>query len=81
MAARGGDEDFSPLAGHALEVESLARLFKADGRPARALLGADASEPEMDRLATSGELGEFGFIHLATHGVIDEDFPSARRSS
>ena len=39
------------------------------------LLDADASEAELDRLAASGELGGFGFIHLATHGVIDEPFP------
>jgi hypothetical protein len=31
--------------------------------------------PELDSLAGSGELGRFGFIHLATHGVIDEDLP------
>jgi len=49
--------------------------IKSDDRPARALLGADASEPELDRLAASGELGRFGFIHLATHGVIDEAIP------
>ena len=29
-------------------------------------------EPELDRLAGSGELTRLGFIHLATHGVIDE---------
>src|SRR5262249_49969176 len=27
-------------------------------------------------LAASGELGRFGFLHLATHGVIDEEVPS-----
>ena len=48
---------------------------KSDDRPTRILLGADASEPELDRLAASGELGRFGFIHLATHGVIDEGDP------
>ena len=32
--------------------------------------------PELDSLAGSGELGRFGFIHLATHGVIDEDVPA-----
>ena len=52
------------------------RLFKSDDRPTRTLLGAEASEPELDRLAASGELGRFGFIHLATHGVIDEDVPA-----
>ena len=76
MAARSGDEDFPPLPGTRYEVEALARLFKTDDRPTRTLLGADASEPELDRLAASGELGRFGFIHLATHGVIDEGVPT-----
>src|SRR5262245_47382895 len=51
------------------------RLFESDGRPTRTLLAADASEPELDRLAAAGELGRFGFLHLATHGVIDEGIP------
>jgi CHAT domain-containing protein/tetratricopeptide (TPR) repeat protein len=75
IAARSGDEDFAPLPGTRREVESLARLFQADGRATRVLLGAGASEPELDRLASSGELERFGFIHLATHGVIDEAVP------
>ena len=76
VAARGGDEDFEPLPGTRYEVEALARLFQSDDRPTRILLGTDASEPELDSLAASGELGRFGFIHLATHGVIDEDVPA-----
>jgi hypothetical protein len=64
--SQGGGEDFEPLPGTQYEVEALARLFKADDRPSRALLGTDASEPEFDRLAASGELGRFGFIHLAS---------------
>jgi len=76
VAARSGDEDFDRLPGTRYEVEALARLFKSDDRPTRTLLAAQASEPEMDRLSASGELGLFGFIHLATHGVIDEDVPA-----
>jgi len=76
LAARSGNEDFAPLPGTRYEVEALARLFQSDDRPTRALLAADASEPEMDRMAASGELGRFAFIHLATHGVIDEDVPA-----
>jgi hypothetical protein len=76
VAARSGGENFSPLPGTRLEAEALARLFKAGDRPARILLGADASEPELDRLAAAGELGRFAFIHLATHGVIDEGIPA-----
>src|SRR5207237_9882818 len=45
-------------------------------RATRALLAAEAREPALDRLAGSGELGRFGFIHLATHGVIDEGVPA-----
>ena len=75
VAARGGDEAFAPLPGTRYEVEALAQLFQSDHRPNRALLAANASEPELDRLAASGELGRFGFIHLATHGVIDDAIP------
>ncbi len=71
-ATRSGDEDLPPLPGTRHEVEALARIFESDGRPIRTLLGTDASEPELDRLAESGELGRFGYIHLAAHGVIDE---------
>jgi CHAT domain-containing protein len=76
VASRGGGEDFEPLPGTRYEVEALARLFRSDDRPTRILLGADASEQELDRLASSGELRQFGFIHLAMHGVIDEDVPT-----
>jgi CHAT domain-containing protein/tetratricopeptide (TPR) repeat protein len=76
VAARSGDEDFAPLPGTHFEVEALTRLFQADDRPIRALFGAGASELELDRVATSGELTRYGFIHLATHGVINEEIPS-----
>ena len=76
VAARSGGEEFAPLPGTRHEVEALARLFEAGDRPARILLGADASERELERLAASGELGRFAFIHLATHGVIDEEVPA-----
>jgi len=76
VAARSGDEEFAPLPGTRYEVEAIARLFQSDDRPTRILLGTDASEPELDRLAASGALRQFGFIHLATHGVIDEGVPA-----
>jgi CHAT domain-containing protein/tetratricopeptide (TPR) repeat protein len=68
-------ESFAPLPGTRREVETLARLFGSDDRPAKALLGSDASESELDRIATSGELARYGFIHLATHGVIGDSDP------
>ncbi len=74
-SARGSDEKFKPLPGTRSEVEAIKDLFNSDRRTTKILLGADASEPETDRLATSGELGRFGFIHLATHGMINEMVP------
>jgi len=75
LLALGDPVGPAPMPGKQHEVEALAQLFKTDDRPARALLGADASEPELDRLAASGELGRFGFIHLAARGVVDESAP------
>jgi CHAT domain-containing protein len=69
-------KEFAPLPGTRYEVETLARLFQSDDRPTRTLLDGDASEPELDRIAASGELARYGFIHLATHGVIDEGMPA-----
>jgi CHAT domain-containing protein len=76
LAARSDAEDFDPLPGTRYEVEALARIFRSADRPIRALFGAEASEPELNRLAASGELGRFGFIHLATHGLIDRGTPT-----
>jgi tetratricopeptide (TPR) repeat protein len=75
MAARSGNEEFVPLPGTRYEVEAISGLFKADDRPVEVLLGTAANEPELDRLASTAELKRFGYIHLATHGVIDEGVP------
>ncbi|MFI5455327.1 MAG: CHAT domain-containing protein [Isosphaerales bacterium] len=76
LLALGDPVCFPPVPGTRYEVKALARLFQLDNRPTRILLGADASESELDRLAASGELKQFGFIHLATHAVIDEGVPA-----
>jgi CHAT domain-containing protein/Tfp pilus assembly protein PilF len=76
LLALGDPICLPPLPGTRYEVKALDRLFQAGGRPTRILLGAAASEQAMDRLASSGELGRFGFIHLATHGLMDEDLPA-----
>ncbi len=76
VAARSGGENFAALPGTRYEVQALAQLFKSADRPTRTLFGTDASEPELDRLAAANELRQFAFIHLATHGVIDERIPA-----
>ncbi len=68
---RSGSKVFAPLPGARDEVNAIAQLFQSS----RKLIGREASEPELERLATSGELGKFRVIHLATHGVIDEGIP------
>jgi hypothetical protein len=75
-ASRGDDDDFAPLPSTRYEVEALAKVFKSDNRLNRILLGNDASEAKLDRIATSHELRRYGFIHLATHAVIDEAVPA-----
>jgi hypothetical protein len=74
-AARSGSEDFRRLPATRYEVDALAQLFQSAGRPARVLLGPAASEPGLDRMAASGALDRFAFLHLATHGLIDEAIP------
>jgi CHAT domain-containing protein len=74
-AARSGPESFERLPGTRHEVQALAHLFESARQPTRVLIETAASEPELDRLAGSGELGHYGYIHLATHGLIDEAIP------
>ncbi len=64
---------FEPLPASRLEVEAIAGLFAAEGAEAPTLLlGAEASERRLDELATSGDLGRYRHIHLATHALMDD---------
>jgi tetratricopeptide (TPR) repeat protein len=64
-----------PLPGTRWEVQALSRLVPK----ATALLGSDASEQRLDELAGDGKLKEFRLLHLATHGVVDEQTPARSR--
>ena len=74
--ARSGDESFGPLPHSEHEVNAIAELFPAADGPKRILLGLDASEQELHRLAALGELPKFRVIHLATHARINEGIPA-----
>ncbi|MFO0889252.1 MAG: CHAT domain-containing tetratricopeptide repeat protein [Isosphaeraceae bacterium] len=76
LLALGDPVCSSPLPGSRYEVEAIARIFQSDQRPTRSLLGADASEATLHSISASGELSRYGFVHLATHGVIDQDIPA-----
>ena len=74
----------SALAGNADALRALPRLHgtrhevaavAAVCEPSSLLLGPEATEQELVRLAESGELGEFGTIHIATHALVDDERP------
>ena len=62
------------LSGTRYEVTSLRRLF-AEDEPAELLLDSDASEQQLSERAHSGALGTYRYLHLATHGQVDDDSP------
>jgi CHAT domain-containing protein len=75
LASRGGDDGkWERLPGTRIEAASLQRLFDKEA-PVQLLLGSDASEQRLNELAQLGELGKYRYIHLATHGVVNDDFP------
>jgi tetratricopeptide (TPR) repeat protein len=74
LASRGGDGNWEQLPGTRAEVEALRRLFPGDSPP-RLLFDSQASEQQLDALARKGELGQYRYLHLATHGEVDDRFP------
>ncbi len=60
------DENLIPLPGTRHEVEAIAALFP--GGQATTLLGTEATESNVQRLAESGQLKSYRYVHLATHG-------------
>jgi CHAT domain-containing protein/tetratricopeptide (TPR) repeat protein len=69
-------EALTPLPGSRREVEAIAALFP--GGEVTALLGCDATESKLQRLAETNALKDYRFLHLATHGKTN---PSVALSS
>jgi tetratricopeptide (TPR) repeat protein len=75
VATRGSDgSKWDRLPGTRIEAASLHRLFAKDA-PVQLLLDSDASEQRLNELAQRGELGKYRYVHLATHGEVDNAFP------
>jgi CHAT domain-containing protein len=74
LASRRGEDGWGQLPGTRVEVESLRRLFGDKSEP-HLLFDSDASEQQLDELATSGVLGKYRYLHLATHGEVDDAVP------
>jgi CHAT domain-containing protein len=68
----GGDY-WPRLPGTRCEVASLQRLFSR--APMKILMDSDASEQQLAALASKGELGTYRYVHLATHGEVDNALP------
>jgi CHAT domain-containing protein/tetratricopeptide (TPR) repeat protein len=74
-AASSDPSAFGRLPGTRVEIETLARLFQAGHKPCQILTDTEASEPTLAQMASSGSLSRFAYIHLATHGLIDDGVP------
>jgi hypothetical protein len=73
LASRG-DAGWPELPGTRAEVASLRRLF-GDTPVPLVLTDSQASEQQLHALAQSGELKKYRYLHLATHGEVDDAFP------
>jgi tetratricopeptide (TPR) repeat protein len=69
LATRGGD--WAPLPGTRVEIEALRRFFEAP----TVLTDSEASEQRLHVMAQSRELGKYRYLHLATHGAVNNQFP------
>jgi tetratricopeptide (TPR) repeat protein len=74
LSSRRGDDGWAQLPGTRVEVDSLRRLF-GDKADLKILFDSDASEQKLDELAQSGTLGQYRYLHLATHGEVDDAWP------
>jgi tetratricopeptide (TPR) repeat protein len=72
LASRG-DDGWPELPGTRAEVSSLSRLFSDS--PPRMLTDSEASEQRLYELAQSSELKKYRYLHLATHGEVNDTFP------
>ncbi len=75
LASRGGDDgQWQRLPGTRVEATSLRRLFDKDD-PVSVLLDSEAGEQRLSELAQRGVLGKYRYLHLATHGEVNDIFP------
>jgi CHAT domain-containing protein/tetratricopeptide (TPR) repeat protein len=71
QAGAGRSVAYARLPGTRQELLGVARVFPET----RLLLGSQASEQNLDRLAASDGLRAYRYLHFATHGVLDDGRP------
>src|SRR5262249_7999510 len=72
LAHWADDGVWGELPGTPVEAEGLRRLFHQLGREVPLLTDSDASEQRLDGLARDGKLRDYRYLHLATHGELDD---------
>jgi CHAT domain-containing protein len=73
LASSRGEDSWPPLPGTRLEAQALLHLF-ADSKPTL-LVGSQASEQQLYQLAQRDTLRRYRYLHLATHGEVDNRLP------
>ncbi len=71
--ARLGYDRWTPLYGTKLEVQ---KLKQATGAQTTLFTGPAASEEQVRRMSTAGELARYRYVHFATHGVAVPEAPA-----
>jgi hypothetical protein len=71
----GAEGEWSELPGTRAEAEELGRLCRAAQLRFQMLADSNASEQELDRLARTKALAGYRYIHLATHGDLNDRLP------
>jgi CHAT domain-containing protein len=67
-----GGEEFAPLKESEHEATSIAAIFRTNGQRADLLLRDSAQES----VIKAPSVGSYGFLHIATHALINEDKPA-----
>jgi CHAT domain-containing protein/tetratricopeptide (TPR) repeat protein len=75
MVASRGDDSWKALPGTRVEVEALSRRFQQAHQPLTLLTDSAASEQRLNELAADGSLAKVRYVHLATHGTVNWDYP------
>lgn len=69
------NSNLNDLPGTEVEVNEISDLFNAKHCSSKLFTGAEASET----LLKTGDLQQYSYLHLATHGVVDENNPELSR--
>jgi Tfp pilus assembly protein PilF len=75
IAAGRGDGTWKALPGTRAEVGALAGRFQQARQPLTVLTDSAASEQRLTELASDASLSKVRYLHLATHGTVNWDYP------